>query len=65
MDQLIALMESKNISINELAKITNIHSTTIRRYLKGTVSPTLAALQKIAKGLEINKWEELLGFPNS
>ncbi len=48
------IRELKNISQQELAAMCNLEKSNMSRLESGRVNSTLATLNKIAKGLEVN-----------
>ena len=45
------IMNRKNISEKELSELTEIHQSTLNRYLKGETAPNAISIRKIAQSL--------------
>ncbi len=52
-ERLTKLRKEKQFGIPELARLTGIHATQLRRYEKGGSQPTLDALRKLATILNV------------
>lgn len=52
-ERLTQIRTERKIGFPELARMTNIHATQLRRYEKGTSQPTLDALKKLAIALNV------------
>lgn len=47
------IMYEKNLSVRQVAIMTNLSKSAISKIMNGEVSPTLNTLEAIAKGLKI------------
>lgn len=52
-ERLAKIRKDKQISINELAELIELHHTQLRRYEKGESQPTLDVLRKLAIALNV------------
>ncbi len=52
-ERLTKIRAERKLSFPELARMTNIHVTQLRRYEKGESQPTLDALRKLAVALNV------------
>lgn len=52
-ERLAKIRKDKNISINELAEMIELHHTQLRRYEKAESQPTLDVLRKLAIALNV------------
>ncbi len=52
-ERLKKIRTEKGIGFPELARMTNIHATQLRRYEKGTTQPTLDAIKKLLVALNV------------
>jgi len=50
---ILLLRKNKNLSLNELAKISSVSKAMINQIEKGTTNPTVSILWKIAKALDV------------
>jgi len=52
-ERLAKVRTEKRLGFPELARLTNIHATQLRRYEKGESEPTLEALRKLSMALNV------------
>jgi transcriptional regulator with XRE-family HTH domain len=52
-ERLAKIRKERNLGFPELARLTDIHATQLRRYEKGESQPTLDALRKLAISLNV------------
>ncbi len=52
-ERLAKIRKDKNLSVNELAEIIELHHSQLRRYEKGDSQPTLDVLKKLAIALNV------------
>jgi transcriptional regulator with XRE-family HTH domain len=52
-ERLAKIRKERNLGFPELARLSDIHATQLRRYEKGDSQPTLEALKKLAIALNV------------